>query len=72
MICGWQIFMRLKTQPVLAPYRGGVKPPVQLVVVIRFCFLGMLGKFVRPLTKRTVFHKKTIDIYSKRSKNERF
>ena len=34
MICGWQIFMRLKTQPVLAPYRGEVKPPVQLVVLI--------------------------------------
>ena len=36
MICGWQIFMRLKTQPVLAPSRGGVKPPVQLVVLIVF------------------------------------
>ena len=34
MICGWQIFMRLKTLPVLAPSRGGVKPPVQLVVLI--------------------------------------
>ena len=34
MICGWQIFMRLKTRLVLDPYRVKIKPPVQLVVLI--------------------------------------
>ncbi len=43
MICGWQIFMRLKTLPVLAPSRGEVKPPVQLVVLI---IRNLRGNFI--------------------------